>query len=339
MSVNQQSTCRKVLSVLSFMLLLQFAHAQYDFTGIEKKLEAAKDDIGKNYVCLIYKDGKIIYKKDVEGFDARAQAHIGQASRWFVVALVMTYVDNGKINLDEKVSTYLPIFATYGKKYITVRNCLTETTGIKSCNPSGKTLEERVDAYASKCDINTNPGEAFDYDNTGITIAARICEVVAKRGFEQIINEKIFRPLAMRNSSFFSESGNVNPASGALSAAEDYINFMSLFLNKGVFKGKQVLSEKALEEMSKIQVTTATIKQAPKPVAGFNYALGTWAIEANDTKATAITCPGMFGMFPWVDICRGYAAVIFPKAGNGESKKATLVGIKQFIDGVIGDCQ
>jgi len=339
MSVNCNLTCRKVLSVLSFMLLFQFAHAQYDFSGIEKKFEAAKDDIGKNFVCLIYKDGKIIYKKDVEGFDARAQAHIGQASRWFVVALVMSYVDQGKISLDEKVSTYLPIFATYGKKYITVRNCLTETTGIKSCSPSGKTLEERVDAYASKCDINTNPGEAFDYDNIGITIAARVCEVVAKRGFEQIINEKIFRPIGMRNSSFFSESGSVNPASGALCAAEDYINFMSLFLNKGVFKGKQVLSEKALEEMSNIQIPVAKLKQAPKPVAGFNYALGTWAIEANDTKATALTSPGMFGMFPWVDMCRGYAAVIFPKVGNGESKKATLVGIKQFIDGVIGDCQ
>ncbi len=338
MSVNFKLICRKVLSVLSFMLLFQFANAQYDFSGLEKKLEAAKDDIGKTYVCLIYKDGKMIYKKDFEGFDAKTQVHIGLASRWFVTALVMAYVDQGKINLDEKVSAYLPIFATYGKKYITVRNCLTEMTGIKSCNPSGKNLEEKVDAYASKCEINTNPGEAFDYDNVGINIAARICEVVAKRGFEQIINEKIFRPLAMRNSSFFNESGTVNPANGAMSAAEDYINFMSLFLNKGVFKGKQVLSEKSLNELTNIQVNANLIKQAPKTVNGYAYALGTWAIESNDTKATAITCPGMYGTFPWVDMCRGYAAIIFPKSGNGESKKATLINIKQFIDGIIGDC-
>ena len=338
MSLNQQSTCRKVLSALSFMLLFQFAHAQYDFSGIEKKLEAVKDDIGKNYVCLIYKDGKIIYKKEVEGFDARTQTHAGVASKWFVAALVMTYVDQGKINLDEKVSTYLPIFATYGKKFITVRNCLTEMTGIKSCNPAGKTLEEKVDAYANKCDINTNPGEAFDYDNTGITIAARICEVVAKRGFEQIINERIFRAAGMRNSSFFSESGSVNPATGAMSAAEDYMNFLSLFLNKGIFKGKQVLSEKSLAELATIQVNINVIKQAPKPVAGYAYALGSWVIESNDTKATSIIYPSMYGTFPWVDMCRGYAAIIFTKSGNGESKKATLTNIKQFIDGVIGDC-
>ena len=338
MSANQQSNCRKVLSTLSFMLLFQFSYAQYDFSGIEKKLDAAKDDIGKNYVCLIYKDGKIIYKKETEGFDAKAQASIGLASRWFIMALVMTYVDQDKINLDEKVSTYLPIFATYGKKFITVRNCLTEMTGIKSCNPAGKTLEEKVNAYASKCDINTNPGTAFDYDNIGITIAARLCEVVAKRGFEQIVNERIFRPLGMRNSSFFSESGSVNPANGAMSAADDYVTFLSLFLNKGVFKNKQVISEKSLAELASIQVANNLIKQVPKPVVGYAYGLGTWVAESNDTKATTITCPSMHGIFPWVDICRRYAAIIFTKGANGESKKATFTNIKQFIDGVIGDC-
>jgi CubicO group peptidase (beta-lactamase class C family) len=338
MSVNQQSNCRKVLSVLSFMLLFQLAHAQYDFSGIEKKLDAAKADIGKNYVCLIYKDGKIIYKKETEGFDAKAQASIGLASRWFVVALVMTFVDQGKINLDEKVSAYLPIFATYGKKFITVRNCLTEMTGIKSCNPTGKTLEEKVNAYASKCEINTNPGTAFDYDNIGITIAARLCEVIAKRGFEQIVNERIFRPLGMRNSSFFSESGSVNPANGAISAADDYITFLSLFLNKGVYKTKQVISEKSLAELATIQVTSNLVKQAPKTVSGYSYALGSWAAEGSDTKATTLTCPGFYGTYPWVDICRGYAAIIFTKTANGDNKKNTFTGIKQFIDGVIGDC-
>ena len=327
MSAKQLTTCRKVLSVLSFMLLFQFSHAQYDFSGIEKKLAAAKDDIGKNYVCLIYKDSKIIYKKETEGFDAKAQASIGLASRWFVVALVMTYVDQDKINLDEKVSTYIPIFATYGKKYITVRNCLTEMTGIKSCNPSGKTLEEKVNGYASKCDINTNPGTAFEYDNIGITIAARLCEVVAKRGFEQIINERIFRPLGMRNSSFFSKSGSVNPANGAMSAADDYVNFLSLFLNKGVFKNKQIISEKSLAELATIQVASNLIKQAPKTVIGYSYALGTWAAEGSNTKATTLSCPGFYGTYPWVDVCRGYAAIIFTKTDNEENKKATFTNI------------
>ena len=224
MSVKFSSNCRKVLSVLGFMLLFQVSHAQYDFSDLGKKLDAPKTGIGKNYVCLIYKDGKIIYKKETEGFDARAQTKIGISSKWLAAALVMTFVDQGKISLDDKVSTYLPIFAKYGKSYITIRQCLSEVTGIRTCHPSGASLEEEVDAFASKCDIETNPGTAFTYNEIGINIAARVCEIVTKRGFEQIINERIIRPLAMRNTSFFS-NGKVNPSDGATSSAGDYINF------------------------------------------------------------------------------------------------------------------
>ncbi len=339
MSVNIQSTCRKVLSTLSFMLLLQFAHAQLDFTGLEKKLDAAKNDIGKNYVCLIYKDGKIIYKKETEGFDARTQASIGAASKWLVAALVMTYVDQGKLSLDDKVSMYLPIFKNYRKSFITIRQCLSEITGIKPCSPSGASLEEVVSAYANKCDIETNPGTELTYNNIGINIAARVCEVVAKRGFEQIMNERIIRPLGMRNTSFFS-NGSANPSGGATSSAGDYINFLSLFLNKGLYNAKEILSEKSLEELAKVQTSLGMIKTAPKLADGYNYALASWVQEADiNNKAITLSCPSLGGTYPWVDKCRGYAAIIFTKNNNGDGGKANFTEIKHFIDGVIGGCK
>ncbi len=339
MSAKSSFNCRKVLSVLVFMLLLQVANAQLDFTGLDKKLEAAKNDIGKNYACLIYKDGKIIYKKETEGFDARTQANIGASSKWLVAALVMTYVDQGKLSLDDKVSTYLPILNNYRKSYITIRQCLSEVTGIKPCNPSGASLEEIINAYASKCDIETNPGTEFTYNPIGINIAARVCEIVAKRGFEQIINERIIRPLGMRNTSFFS-NGSVNPSGGATSSAGDYINFLSLFLNKGVFNTKQILSEKSLEELAKVQTSLGMIKTAPKLADGYNYALASWVQEADiNNKAITLSCPSLGGTYPWVDKCRGYAAIIFTKNNNGESGKANFTDIKHFIDGVIGECR
>ena len=339
MSAKQLTTCRKVLSTLGFMLLLQFANAQYDFTTLASKLDAPKAGIGKAFVCLIYKDGKIIYKKESENFDARTQARIGVSSKWLVTALVMTFVDQGKISLDEKVSNYLPMFTKYGKNFITIRQCLSEVTGIKTCNPSGASLEEEVDGFASKCDIETNPGLAFEYNNTGITIAARICEIVGKRGFEQLMNERIIRPLGMRTTSFHSD-GKPNPSSGALSAAGDYINFLSLFLNKGLFNGKQVLSEKALEEMSKVQTSLGMMKNTPKITDGYNYALGSWSQEV-DIKNNTLTlgCPGLFGTYPWVDKCRGYAAIIFKKNNSGEITKASFTDIKRLIDDVIGECK
>ncbi len=340
MSVKLNDNCRKVLCLLSFMLLLQVVNAQYDFSGLEKKLEAAKGDIGKSYVCLIYKDGKVIYKKETEGFDTRAQASIGYASKWLTAALVMTFVDQGKLSLDDKVSTYIPIFVPYNKKFVTIRHCLSDLTGIQPGDGSPASLEEMVNNYASKRDIVTNTGTAFSYSNVGINIAARVCEIISKRGFEQLINDKIIRPCGMRNTSFFNNSGgSVNPASGGNSTASDYLNFLAMILNKGMFNGKRILSEASVEEMMKPQIPTGISKTSPKPVEGFNYATGCWIQEADaEGKAITVSAPGMFGTWPWVDICRNYAAIVFVKSNNGESNKLTYTSLKSFIDNVVGEC-
>ncbi len=42
----------------------------------------------------------------------------------------MTFVDQGKISLDDPVANYLPIYAKYAKSYLTIRHCLANTTGM-----------------------------------------------------------------------------------------------------------------------------------------------------------------------------------------------------------------
>jgi CubicO group peptidase (beta-lactamase class C family) len=114
----------------------------------------------------------------------------------------MTFVDQGKLNLDDKVSTYLPIFATYGKAYFTIRQCLSHLTGIQAPVGVGNllqktkfnTLEEEVNAFASKSEIQDNPGVAFHYSNIGLNIAARVLEVISIKQFDQLMAERIFRP-------------------------------------------------------------------------------------------------------------------------------------------------
>ena len=79
--------------------------------------------LGTISLPLHYKNGKVVYKKELEkevgDFNARIQVPAGVASQWLVAATVMAYVDEGKISLDDKVSKYIPIFAKYMKTYIT----------------------------------------------------------------------------------------------------------------------------------------------------------------------------------------------------------------------------
>src|ERR1700722_2610062 len=245
---------------------------------------------GNDVIAFAYKDGKIVYKKEIEkeigDFNGRVQVLAGIASQWLVAATIMAYVDEGKISLDDKVSKYIPVFAKYMKTYITIRNCLSFTTGIKA-DPPGPLkllqkskypdLETEVDAFASKREIQTNPGTEIYFSQIGPDIAARVLEVVTKKTFDRIVADKILRPCKMRGTSFTSENGvTSNAADGAITTANDYINFLGMLLNKGTFEGKKVLSEKSVAELKTQQFPNLPMQYVPKEAAGLRIGLGCW---------------------------------------------------------------
>lgn len=341
MSVKSKQICAKVSVALIFMLFFQVGRSQPDFSEVDHKLDAAKNALGGNAVALIYKDGKIIYQKAMGDFNAKTQAPIASCSKWLTAALVMTYVDEGKLSLEDKVSKFIPLFSKYSKGYITIKDCLAHLTGIESepirlINLLGRkkyaNLEEEVTDFASKKEIMANPGLEFRYSNIGLNIVGRVLEVMTKRSFEQLMSERICRPLMMRNTNFSSFNA-VNPSGGAISTANDYMNFLTMILNKGMFNGKRVLSEKAITEMQTVRTTSSMIKYAPKAAEGFNYGFGEWIQETDENgNATVVSSPGLFGTWPMVDKCRGYACIFFTKGLLGEEKRDIYLDIKKSID-------
>jgi CubicO group peptidase (beta-lactamase class C family) len=341
MSVKFPHFCVKVSLGLIFLLILQVSQAQYNFTGLDQLVDASKKELGGGAMVLVYKDGKIVYQKAVGEFTAKTQAPIASCSKWLTTALVMSFVEQGKLSLDDKVSKFIPLFAKYSKGYITIRDCLSHMTGIASEPVSIKSvverrgfanLEEEVNDFASKKEIQSNPGLEFQYSSVGLNIAGRIVEIVGRRGFEQLMQERITRPLLMRNTSFSSFNA-VNPSGGALSTPNDYMNFLSMILNKGLFNGKRILNEASIESMHVLRTNSSIIKYAPKVVAGFNYGFGEWIQETDENgKATVVSCPGLFGTWPLVDMNRDYALLIFTNSLLKESKRECYAQIKALID-------
>ncbi len=341
----------KVSLGLIFLLIFQFTFAQYDFSAVDGRLEAEKKQLEGHVVALIYKDGKLIYQKAIgTDFNAKSQVPIASASQWLTAALVMTFVDQGKLKLDDKVSTYIPLLNKYSKGYITVRDCLAHLTGIESepirslkeqlNRKKYSNLEEEITDLISTREIVSNPGLQFRYDNIGLNMIARVLEIITKRGFEQIMSERITRPLQMRNTSF-SNLNAVNPSGGAQSSASDYITFLAMILNKGIYNGKRILSEQAIEQMETVVTTTDMIKYAPKATQGFQYGLGQWIMTTDENgKGTVFTSPGLFGTWPMIDRCRNYACIILTEGKLNEERRELFLHIKELIDDVIpGTCK
>jgi CubicO group peptidase (beta-lactamase class C family) len=356
MSYKVKITCLQFSALMICLLFCRSAHSQSRstapppdprFDAVEQLLKQNQKNLGGNFVALVSQGGKVIYQHQGSvDFTPKTQAPIASAGDWLTAALVMTFVDEGKLSLDDKVTKYIPLFGKYMKGYITIRNCLTNTTGIHADvegvmkvlqKSKYESLEDEVNDYASKRAIVTNPGTEFFYSNVGVNIAGRVLEIIGKKGFDRLMMERIIRPLKMKGTSFSNEDGGaVNPAGGARSTANDYINFLTMLLDKGMFGDKRVLSEKAVEELETIQFAALPVKYAPKPLQGGHFALGSYISDANAAGTPSVLiCTDLLGTSAVIDKCRNYAAILIVGKPEEEKKQGLFQSMKGLIDGVI----
>jgi CubicO group peptidase (beta-lactamase class C family) len=244
---------------------------------------------------------------------------IASQSKPITAVALMMLVDEGKVNLDDPVEKYLPEFKAValadGKKpkhAITVREILSHTSGLepKSAKetPTLDTLPLR-DACASYAvtPLLFEPGTQYKYSNAGINTAGRIVEVVSGMPYEKFLDERLFIPLGMKDTTFWPNAEQVKrlaksyragkkktgleettiaqlryplddrsnrypmPAGGLFSTASDVGRFCQMMLGGGVYKGKRYLSEAAVKEMTKRQ-TPKTLKES--------YGLG-WSVKGD----------------------------------------------------------
>ncbi len=273
MSYKVKLTCRRFSLFILPLLFVSVCFAQPNFDAVDQLIKQNQKNLGPGFVVLAWKDGKVIYQKQgYADFTPKTQAPIAATGDWMTAALVMTFVDEGKLSLDDKVTKYIPLFGKYMKGYITIRNCLTNTTGIKTDENVEKalqktkyeTLEDMVNTYANKHDIATNPGTEFFYSNLGPNIAGRVLEIISKKTFGRLMMDRIIRPLKMRGLHLSTRKVvlTILPMAAGL-PPNDFGNFLMMLLNKGMFDGKQILSEKAVEEMETAQFASTARQIRP----------------------------------------------------------------------------
>jgi CubicO group peptidase (beta-lactamase class C family) len=345
---------RIILFFLFFSSSL-FTQAQ-KFKTLDNWLQKNITQLGGHAVLVVYKNGKIIYQqsenklsrkqkivgrvvarrqgKDADDFlqdyDANTRQRIASCSKWLSAALVMTFVDEGKLSIDDTIGKYLPVMTLHGKGKITIWQCLSHLTGIKQTGlgetdeeDAGKglnkiknlknqwpSMEAAMDSIA-KSKMEGEPGKIFHYGNVGLQIAAAVIEKIGGKSFETIFQERIAKPCEMRQTDF----GKTNmplAAGGAWSTTNDYMHFLEMILNKGVYKGERVLSEKSIAAMQVNYARNAHIAYSPAQAGSWGYGFGEWVMSqaSNGKTINAVSSPGLFGSFPWVDNEKDYCAIL-----------------------------
>ncbi|MBX3241512.1 MAG: serine hydrolase [Chitinophagaceae bacterium] len=330
------------------MLILQPVQAQHDFAQVDDMLKKNEKVLGKQVIALVWKGDKIVYRKEThEDFNSKTQTAVGASGQWIVAAAAMALVDEKKLSPDDRTSKHIPILAKYMKGYITLKNGLTHTTGIEGEKTgAGKllprlkfeSLEEQMEYFASKREIVTNPQTEFFYSHVGMNIAGRMMEVVARKGFDRITQEKITRPLKMRATTFFNYNTMfIDPSTGAQTTANDYMNFLVMLLNNGMFEGKQVLSADAVKEMLTARFTELPVKYTPKGTENWHYGYGAWLVEEDGAgNGTVVASPSLTGTWPYIDRKNNYAALLLVKSSSGEQGNEIFTQFRAAVDAALG---
>ncbi|MBN4046841.1 beta-lactamase family protein [bacterium AH-315-P07] len=154
---------------------------------------------------------------------------VASLSKWITAWGVMALVDDGKLDLDVPVSTYLTRWqlpqSEFDNDGVTIRRLLSHTAGLTdglgyAGFPPGtpiQTLEESLaDPNSSSEDedntiqVGLEPGAQFEYSGGGYTILQLLIEEVSGGTFESYIQHAVFDPLEMTHSSYVIDERNVS---------------------------------------------------------------------------------------------------------------------------------
>lgn len=117
---------------------------------------------------------------------------------------VMMLVEEGRIRLTDPVASFIPEFARYGKDRVTVRDLLTHMSGLR---PDVDLADDWLGAdaairLATEEVLTAPPGRRFVYSDINYFLLAEIVSRVSKTPFEQFVQQRIFGPLRMRDTTF-----------------------------------------------------------------------------------------------------------------------------------------
>ena len=224
--------------------------------------------------------------------DEHTLFQFGSTGKTFTATLLMLLAEQGKVDLEAPVRTYLPDFKVVDDEAastVRVKNLLNHTAGwsgdfLGTPERGDRALEEFV-AHMADLKQDFAVGEGMSYNNSALSVAGRVVEVVTGKTFDQAMTELLLTPLGMTDTLFFAEDvitrrfvvgHNKDPESGEFSVARpwalprgggpaggmsapitDQVKWLQFHLGDGTAEdGTRYLPQEVLERMQQPTIET-----------------------------------------------------------------------------------
>jgi CubicO group peptidase (beta-lactamase class C family) len=223
---------------------------------------------------------------------------------------------------------------------------------------AARNLEELMPTFLDE-PMQFEPGTKWAYCQSGINTLGRIIEIVSGESYQDFVQQRIFDPLGMKDSTFYPnaeqkkrlavsyvmKNGKLTPTDikllpgpvgdrnhyaapngGLFSTGEDYCRFCRMLLNGGTLDGKRYLSQESVAAMTRIQ-TDDLPKVGFIPGSSWGLAVG---IVREPIGMTAMLSPGTFGhggaygTQAWIDPVKGRIYILLIQRGDLENSDASV---------------
>lgn len=216
-----------LISLLSFsFVFITYSQSVKPEDGLATQVDALfapwDSETSPGAAVAVVKDGKIVYKKGYGMANLEygipntpsTVFHIASVSKQFTVFSVLLLEKEGKLSLDDDIRKHIPEIPDFGKT-ITLRHLASHTSGMRDqwnlLVMAGWrfddviTKEHIMKMVSHQKDLNADPGEEFNYCNTGFTLLAEVVARVSGKSFADFTQEKIFKPLGMNSTLFYDD--------------------------------------------------------------------------------------------------------------------------------------
>jgi CubicO group peptidase (beta-lactamase class C family) len=243
--------------------------------SIQNSVKAELDSmlLGSNrYAFLVIRNDSIIYEFYNHKIADTSLIHSFSVAKSYVSTMIAMAHEEGKIkSFHEPITNYLPELLNRDARFknITIQHVLDMRSGIKSSenyfNPFSDVLRlgfgKNVNGKALRIAIEKDPNQKFEYKSINTQLLGMIVERATKVKLQDYYLEKLHKPLQLEHDATWIYDDKKHKSLRAFCCmnltARDYAKFGRLFLNKGNWQGKQLVSKEWVENIFNLDTIAA----------------------------------------------------------------------------------
>ena len=283
----------------------------------------------KIHSIMVIRSGRVICEASAPGYSSGLWHLSHSMSKTVTGMAIGLLVDDGLLEVSERVTDIFPEERYTDPRFadITVEHLLSMSSGVAFSEVGVVTESDWTRAFFES-KLSFVPGERFAYNSMNSYILARIVVKRSGRSLTELVSERIFAPLGIKQ--YLWEMGPEGVEKGGFGlylSAESWAKLGLMMLGGGRFGGRRVLSEKMVAEM----LVTRGI--SPEQTGEFNYGYHLWVHR----ECEEFLFNGMLGQNVWVSPKNDTVVVI--SAGNNEifQQSPALFIIRKYLAGELRD--